>query len=258
MYIGISQNTGNKYNTNNTFVMEDAVGIGKSVVAVADGHGSRGGEGGRKTADLAVYNACLGKKIKQIQKIILNYKTTDTKNAGCTLTIGHLLDNNKIHLKQIGDSSILLYSNANIYGWIIPPHNKTNRNEMNRLKNEGISFTKMGFKINDRCINVSRAIGHDDLEYMPDEAILQLEQDEMCIIATDGLWDYTTNSKILETLNNEKCPECAANKLMQNRIRKPKMDNATIVILSKHPCCTNCNSVKLEKPGFFSSFFRRK
>ena len=255
MYVGIAQNTGNKYVGNEGYVMEDAVGLGKNTVAVADGHGSRGGSGGKQSAEIAVYHACLGKKITQIHNIVSNSKTSETQHAGCTLTVGCVKNNNILKIKQVGDSSALLYSNGEVFGWLIEPHNKINSSEKQRMREEGHLLTRMGFKVNGRYINVTRAIGHNDLMHEGDEVSLKLEDGEFCIIATDGLWDYITNQRIIELLKSTACPSCAASQLMENRIKKNKMDNAAVVIVGKTPSCERCQNIKLYPSTMFEKGF---
>ena len=236
--------------------MEDAIAIGNSIVAVADGHGSREDEGGKTAAEKAVVCACNGKTFDKIQNSVLTVKQVNNlAAAGCTLTVAYLTGKQKLRLKQVGDSSIMLVTPESGYGWIIPPHDSSNIEERQRMSLDGFKLTKMGFKVNDRCIQVTRAIGHDDLIHVPDEATIELTDDSACIIATDGLWNYITKEKVVDVIQNTTCPMCSAKKLMSERGIKNKMDNAAVVVISRKSCCNNCKKIKLNTPSIIYRFF---
>ncbi|XP_076624811.1 uncharacterized protein LOC143343624 [Colletes latitarsis] len=188
-----------------------------SYYAVFDGHGGR---------DAALYSAIhlhqylvesIYYPIDPERALREAFTTTDTqfmeklkiqKLSGGTTAVCTLLLNKKLYVAWVGDSSAILIKRDSVIQ-LVNPHRLNRKDEVQRIqKMGGIVMECMGDLRVNGALSVSRAIG--DVQYKP---FVTAEPEIKCIpldgtedflvLASDGLTDYLSPSKLLTLLYHE-------------------------------------------------------
>lgn len=213
-------------------------------VGVADGHG------GSAAADICKKNICeilqsyieAGKSITEsiietfdeLHKLCLSLPC----KSGCTLTVILIHKETMQYVcVNVGDSHALHISHST-HMWITTSHRlQDNVSERQKLK-QHISYIKclsnqaMGPpRLFPGGLSNSRAIGDADCPFVscvPSVYHDQLNKDDIICIATDGVWDVLSCSKILKILRNTCNPEHICRNIQKQFVK----DDASLMVIS--------------------------
>jgi PPM family protein phosphatase len=172
------------------------------------------------------------KSIKNIQEQISKHVTVDKsfKNSCCTLA-GIAIENNQIKIFNVGDSRIYLLQNGKIKQL---SHDHT---VLNRYIKEGVidnddldryannykmldSYILANFDADDFAIHVS--------DY------LQISNDDIYLICSDGLTDVLSDKKIESIINTNEI-EVSVWNLFENAVNAGAQDDISIVVCKLNP-----------------------
>lgn len=211
-------------------------------VGVADGHG------GSAAADICKNN------IHEILQLNIQASKTITESildtfdnlhqlclglpckSGCTLTV-ILIDKQTMDYVcvNVGDSHAL-HITHNTHMWISTSHRlQDNVSERERLKDH-ISFIAYPLKVGPPRLfpgglSCSRAIGDADCPFVsciPSIYHDKLNEDDILCIATDGVWDALSLTKIMKILRNT----CNPDYVCRNIQKQPVKDDASLMVIS--------------------------
>lgn len=215
------------------------------IIGVLDGHG------GVEAADFVKKNFIIEflkeyKNNKNLSIVLTNtFLMLNTQiinsniTSGTTATIA-MIDQDKLFIANVGDSRAILIRNNEIVT-LSKDHKITDKYEFEKyrssnwykVKSRLISQGKLkGFKMT----TISRSLGdsffEDALTAEPDIKEIKLREGDKIIIATDGLWNFVENERVLaitsktNTLNSNLTDE-----LIKEAIKSKSTDNITVVVV---------------------------
>lgn len=132
-----------------------------------------------------------------------------TDSSGTT-AITAFLQNNVLHLAWVGDSRAILIRNGKVF-LVTNDHKPDMQSERLRIENAGgkvILDKQKTHRING--LSLSRALGDFREKKMNSGALIatpeilqtEIQDDDILVIACDGLWDVMTNEEIAYLINN--------------------------------------------------------
>lgn len=235
--------------------MEDAhiaeVGFGgnptQGFFAVLDGHG------GKQAAEFC--EKVLAENFRQAlntsefvgEAIDKSFAATDAglRDAsilypGCTCIVAFIREEPDksvtLFTGNVGDARAVLSRNG-LAVRLSYDHKASDVNERKRINETG------GFIIRDRVngtLAITRALGDIPMKEFvvshPFTTETKLtETDKRLILACDGIWDVMSDQEALDVIKDEKDPQVAANKLLQEALTKGTTDNLTVMVIDIGP-----------------------
>lgn len=154
------------------------------------------------------------------------------KEGGTTLSV-ILAINNQLTISHVGDSRIYLIRNREI------KQLSEDHSLVNMLLASGQITEEESLNHPDRNVLIkslgSKSIltsGYvQDLSKNSDKIYLTLEDKDLLILCSDGIWDYLTNKEFLDIFTQENNLDLAINKTIQQVLNQGASDNATIIAL---------------------------
>jgi protein phosphatase len=230
---------------------EDNFGVKQSIsnqdqillAAIADGMGGMAeGEVASKLAIDTVLNASFPEKINNPQERqswleeifnLANRGITNTvKNGGTTLSLV-LAFNQKLQIAHVGDSRIYLLRKG-----IICQLSEDHSLVAMLLNSDQISYEE---SLNHPERNVLiKSLGNQpklnpghvqNLTYFNSDNYLTLENDDLLILCSDGVWDLINSDEMGKIFSNNKNLQTAVNNIIHQVLERGANDNATLVAL---------------------------
>ncbi len=136
---------------------------------------------------------------------------------------------------NVGDCRIIVLGESAVQ--LTEDHDAKNKNEVKRIMNHGASFRDYYIEHKGKLLAVTRAIG--DL-YFKDAGILPLpfinsytfsQTDRFIVAASDGLFEKTSNNRVLEISRDTKDASELAQALKQEVESRDGSDNLTIIVV---------------------------
>lgn len=140
---------------------------------------------------------------------------------------------------NVGDSTAFLsYGNETLF--LSKDHRATDPEEIQRIKNDGITLTEGQTRING--LMVSRALGDHFIKHLncglsgepyvsPPISITPFHSH--LIVASDGLWDVISGNRAMEIVKVQQTEEKMSNSLLQCAIGSIKAkDNISIIVVT--------------------------
>lgn len=228
---------------------EDSFGIRQLVsnqdqillAAIADGMGGMAeGEVASKLAIDTVLNASFSEKINSpqerqiwLEKIfnLANQSiTTAVKNGGTTLSLV-LAVNQQLQIAHVGDSRIYLLRKG-----MICQLSEDHSLVAMLLNSDQISYEE-SLNHPDRNVLI-KSLGNQpqlnpghvqNLTYFHSDNYLTLENEDLLILCSDGVWDLTSPNKMVEIFSNHNNLQTAVDQIINQVLEKGANDNATLV-----------------------------
>ena len=211
------------------------------IICVFDGHG--GVEAAELTKRIFVEQF---NKYRQSQKIPEALKQTFAHingliarqriEGGTTATVA-VINNDLLTISNVGDSKAVLYRNNQIF-FKTTQHVLTNSVELSRYRSSDWFNTKSrlvsqgklkAFKLS----AISRSLGdnffEDALSPIPDVVKIKLSPGDVCVIASDGLWNFMTDEAVGELVSRNSEPETFSEELVNLAIQSGSTDNITVI-----------------------------
>jgi len=209
------------------------------------------GHGGRKAADFAAeYLAdfatrginSLGEVGKMFTEAFLNADKQFCETAeregfgdGTTAVVSYLRDG-KMIVANVGDSRAVL-SRGGVATAVTHDHKAESETEQRRIESKGGTVFHLGRWRVEGVLAVTRAIGDKDLKKCvtahPDVFDIDLtEQDELLIMASDGLWDVMSNQEAVDIALAHDDLGVACDTLVKTAISRGSNDNVSAVIVN--------------------------
>lgn len=243
----------------------------RTVVAVADGHGSTEVAdgmfwGGRESADAALHGvgqavssdigtmfayahqAVSSLRVGQYQDrpdgsvIVANAKQQwQLSTHGTTLCVAVLGDDGSAHVGYLGDTMALLVGGGGEIQALGTPHDTKSSAEVARMRQMGAAKMRHYFQVKigteEYSLQVSRALGHvgNAMVGRDPEVMTVAPGWEWMVIATDGIWDHLRKADAGALVAQCSNAQEAADKLLaaalQTAKRKKTRDNASVVVI---------------------------
>jgi protein phosphatase 2C family protein 2/3 len=219
---------------------------------IFDGHsGCEAAEFVQKHLHLNLAGTYLSSRSRDVTALLREaYAATDSllleemKSLRCasgTTGVTLLLSDNSIYVANVGDCRAVL-SRAGKAIELTLDHKPTSAEEKSRIESEGgyVEFDRLAGHL-----SVSRAFGGFDqstvqklrgLSSFPDTKKFYItDEDEFLIAACDGLWDVIDSQRAVRFVSDclKKSPDVsiAADKLVDEALRKYSEDNITVIII---------------------------
>ncbi|CCK73024.1 adenylate cyclase KNAG_0M01710 [Huiozyma naganishii CBS 8797] len=192
---------------------------------------------------------------------IENLTAADLLSGACSTVI--FIKGNKLYASNLGDCMAVLSKNNGDYQKLTKQHLPTKREEYERIRISG-GYVNNG-KL-DGVADVSRAVGFFDLlphiHASPDTSVITLSKtDEMLIIATHTLWDYTDIETACDIARENRLePMLAAEAMKDHAIAYGCQENITILCLALDKSTEgslNKNSLMTRRSTFEDAALRR-
>ncbi|BAQ64813.1 PP2C family serine/threonine-protein phosphatase [Geminocystis sp. NIES-3709] len=154
------------------------------------------------------------------------------KDGGTTLSV-ILGINNQLMISHVGDSRIYLITNGEIKQ-LSEDHSLVNMMLASGqiTEEESINHPDRNVLIKSLGSKSVLTSGYvQDLSKNNDKISLILENNDLLILCTDGVWDYFTNQQFLDIFNQENNLDLAINKIITQVLNEGASDNATILVL---------------------------
>lgn len=154
------------------------------------------------------------------------------EDGGTTLSV-ILGINNQLMISHVGDSRIYLIRNGDI------KQLSEDHSLVNMLLASGQITEEESLNHPDRNVLI-KSLGSksvltsgyvQNLSKNNDKISLTLEDNDLLILCSDGVWDYFTNQAFLDIFNQENNLDLAINKIIQEVLNQGASDNATIIAL---------------------------
>ena len=234
MQIASASHTGNLRKRNEDRLFVSSLADGGLLLAVADGMG--GAPQGEKAASIAV--ECLHEmqnlaappqqKLKALilkaHDAILRYGRSHSGNGGMgtTMTLC-LVHNGVVNWAHVGDSRLYHYHNNKLHLLT------TDHRFVESMVRDG-DMTIDEAKCHPFRNMLDQSLGCPEIN--PDYGAMPLDQDDILLLCTDGLYDEVAFSTIEKILFGESDLQVKVNKLLQSALNCGGKDNITIIVAS--------------------------
>lgn len=154
---------------------------------------------------------------------------------GTTAVVAYLRDG-KMIVANVGDSRAVL-SRGGLATAVTEDHKPESEREQRRIESKGGTVFHLGRWRVEGVLAVTRAIGDKDLKKCvtahPDVFEIDLtDQDELLIMASDGLWDVLSNQEVVDIAHNHDDLGVACDTLVKTAISRGSNDNVSAVIVN--------------------------
>ncbi len=161
--------------------------------------------------------------VSSVNDEIYNYSLLDeaTQGMGTTLIIT-VLKGRKLYIGHVGDSRVYIIRGHHIEK-VTWDHSFIEELVKNGsiTKDEAVNHPKRNL--------ITRAVGYE-LELQVDTYEIDITDDDIILLCTDGLTNMLTEEEILDILKNNEDPQAACDTLIQNANNKGGEDNITVIV----------------------------
>merc|ERR1711988_495660 len=211
------------------------------------------GHGGRKAADFAAeylgefvkttrgldsrddVGELFGEAFLMADKQFCETAEREGFGDGTTAVVCYLRDG-RMWVANVGDSRAVL-SCGGAAKAVTEDHRPDRETEQRRIESKGGTVFHLGRWRVEGVLAVTRAIGDKDLKKCvtahPDVYDIELtDQDELLILASDGLWDVMTNQEAVDLAMGHKDLGVACDALVEAALSKGSNDNVSALIVN--------------------------
>lgn len=222
----------------------DASGTSVGLFGVFDGHGGPNAASYVKSTlfesfltnpkySTDIQTALVESFMKTDRDYLLNDSGAN-RDDGCT-AVTAVLVGQKLIVANVGDSRAVLSRGGKAYPLSVD-HKPNRQDERNRIEKAGGVVVWAGTWRVGGVLAVSRAFGDRLLKkYVVATPDLQEEslttEDEMAILASDGLWDVISNQDAITLIKDIKDAETAAKKLTEEAYSRGSNDNISCIVI---------------------------
>lgn len=138
-------------------------------------------------------------------------------------------------IANVGDSRAVLCRGGEAHA-MSEDHRPDRESEQLRIESNGGTVLHMGSWRVEGVLAVTRAIGDKDLKkcVKADPHIMEVdlqEDDELLVMASDGLWDYMSNQEVVDEAKLHTDPSVAAKALVDEAMKRGSRDNVTVLVV---------------------------
>lgn len=152
-----------------------------------------------------------------------------------TTAVAAYIRGGRLWVANVGDSRAVLCRG----GVAVPmseDHRPDRESEQQRIEHKGGTVLHMGSWRVEGVLAVTRAIGDKDLKkcVTADPFIRDVElqeDDEVLVLATDGLWDFMSNQEVVDVARLHADPSVAAKALVDEAMTRGSGDNVTVLVV---------------------------
>jgi len=243
---GIQSSKGRRRYMEDTYtVHENLDGLGnEAYFGVFDGHG------GRRAADFAAQNLyeyissdklfssnvaeAVGSAFRKADKEFVELAEQQELRDGTTAVAAYIRKGH-MWIANVGDSRAVLCRGGEAHA-MSEDHRPDRESEQLRIESNGGTVLHMGSWRVEGVLAVTRAIGDKDLKkcVKADPHIMEVdlqEDDELLVMASDGLWDYMSNQEVVDEAKLHTDPSVAAKALVDEAMKRGSRDNVTVLVV---------------------------
>lgn len=158
-----------------------------------------------------------------------------------TTVIAALVDNGRLLIANVGDSRAVLCTRRGLAVPLSIDHKLTVASEVAQVNARGgtVKWNSGCLRVNGE-LNMSRSVGDRTLkQWITSDADVQMraiaEEDEFCILASDGLWDVVSNQQACDCVRAKRTPQQASKALVDLALAYGSRDNVTCLVINLAP-----------------------